>query len=786
VYRESDALSTVTLPTGWNWFPNSPRTAGSGRKSGFAYKKVSGDAAAVQFSSSNSASQKDLDVVEVSGIDPTDFLGPTGENYPQVYNVSELTTGSTGDLPMADMYVIGHICLGNDSDGGLGVDSGFSIVNPGDYLTVVVDKIPGNEAPLNPLVDWADITSAYGMIVSLKGVTVAPVSQPVASETIFTPLGGIVSPARQIQQPPEPDIILRGYPTPEVIKAIEAGNTEVTRRIEIYQHDAETVWEPDDEGIERLVEGNISIDYTRDERRSMDLTLDNTDNLLRPNPDDGFWYDKIIKGYRGVRFSPNITVPPSVVIVEESSANQAFELRSILWRMGFTDVTVNTSVTKFEDVKDYDIIASFRKTGATTKATLLNTAFAAGYKVLTFGYGSDNTHFPFIGTAAASASQTWAVNNPPYDTPAAGGWSNESYGSSTGRMITALAGPARAVATALSGATTHYTVIITENDNHGRWLHWQPDQVGTQGKILLKNAMTWLRDFRPYKMWEYKVGEFLVENINEDYFPGLTHVSGRDYTAKCMNSLIPKTLSFAAGTRLDTLVTALAANSGITKMEVPKVPDKLESRLDVEFGTERWRVMRDACEQMNYELFFNHNGVLIMRPYLDPTTSPISWTFKTGKQGNLVTYSRSTNDSRVKNHVIVLGGLSSDKDVLPAWGEAKNTESSSPTRIGRLGDRTRVRNAPWLKKDLKCRQMAQRILKIAALETYEISYSSYVYPWMEAGEIVKFLDPDREDTEPVRFLQDTISLPMGLGPMSATGKRVTYVDDTENPIEEVA
>ena len=782
-----DGSVTITLPTGFFWHPGSPRIPGSGRQGGFVYKQITaGGTSSGNFGTVEGVSDNwNLDLVEVSGLDAANLLGPYNEHWPQESNVMSLSVGSTGELPMADMYVMAAINLGSDSDGSLTVDSGFNIVNAGDFFTIVGDKIVTEDSALNPLFGWADDTSAFGQIVTFRGIVETPEDPDVVAaagtETIFAPLGGIEFPGRLIQTPPDPDIVLKGYPTASVIKAIEAGNTAVTRRIEIFESDAETIWTPDDEEVERLVEGSVTIDYTRDERRAMDLTLDNADNLLRPNPDDGFWYDKIIKCYRGVRFTQTLE-PPSVVIVEESTANEAFELRAILWRMGYTDVDVDTSVTSFNQVKEYDIIASYRKTGATTKSALLKEAYSAGRKILSFGFDSDNTHFPFIATAAASASQTWAVNAPSYDTPVSGGWTNESYGTATGRMVTALAAPARAVATALSGATTHYTVIITENENHGRWVHWQPNQVGTQGKILLEKAMEWLEDRRPYKMWEYNVGEFVVENISEDFFPGLTRVSGRDYTAMGMKSIFEQSASFVAGTRLDQFVRAIAANFGVTKMRIPNVPDKLEARLDIEAGTERWRVIKDATDMFNYELFFDHTGVLIMRPYLDPTTSPIAWTFKTGKQGNLVSYSRSTNDSRIFNHIIVKGGVSNDKDVLPAFGQARNTERSSPTRIARLGDRAKIIEAPWLKKDQKCRELAQRRLKINALETYEINYSSYVYPWMEAGEIVQFLDPERDETEPTRFLQDTINLPMGLGPMSATGKRVTFVDDTDDPI----
>ena len=57
-------------------------------------------------------------------------------------------------------------------------------------------------------------------------------------------------------------------PPAAAIAAINAGVTVVTRRAAIYGSDADTLWKPPNgDTSSRLVGGQISLDYTRDERR---------------------------------------------------------------------------------------------------------------------------------------------------------------------------------------------------------------------------------------------------------------------------------------------------------------------------------------------------------------------------------------------------------------------------------------------------------------------------------------------------------------------------------------
>lgn len=565
-------------------------------------------------------------------------------------------------------------------------------------------------------------------------------------------------------------------PRSEIITAIQSGVTQVTRRVEIFEKDGETPWDPrgDREVEKRLTGGSISIDYNRGERRTLDVTLDNHDNLLRPNERHGLWYDKILKVYRGIRYDDDPR-PPKICIVEANSFSKAHEMRKILNQLGFNRVDVNLNATSAHEVREYPILVSYMENGVTARPNLLVNAWENGQHIISQGFASTSAAIPLIQTAGALESTATGVEHVPYDTPVNSGWSAESYAAATGRRVTAVASRSLAVAQFVSGSTTHYTGIIKENPSGGKWFHYQPYQFGTEAKRLLNNVLLWQWDYKEYRHWEIQVGEFMIDNILAPHFPNTISVTGRDYWKKLLNSKLEDVTSFEKGTRVRQIIMALAANAGIVNFHVPPFEDVLESRLDFDRGTPRADIIKKASEAHEKEVFFNNRGTLVVRDFIDPSFDPVAWQFETGNEGNLVSFERSMNDSRIYNGVVVTGERNKG---LPYHGEAWNTDPHSPTRVGRIGERPKFISSPFFNSDEHCQRYAERKLKIVALESYEMNFSSFVYPWMEVGEAIRLIDPDRTDDDPTRFLMDTITLPLGLEPMQATGKRVTYVEDT--------
>jgi hypothetical protein len=103
--------------------------------------------------------------------------------------------------------------------------------------------------------------------------------------------------------PPEPSAVAPTYtieaiPTIEIIEAFESDLVRVARWVDIYEADNVTLWRQK----VALTEGSVSVDMSRSERRNFQCTLYD-DGTLGYGPGN-FWYDKVLKPYRGVVF-PN-------------------------------------------------------------------------------------------------------------------------------------------------------------------------------------------------------------------------------------------------------------------------------------------------------------------------------------------------------------------------------------------------------------------------------------------------------------------------------------------------
>jgi hypothetical protein len=567
-------------------------------------------------------------------------------------------------------------------------------------------------------------------------------------------------------------------PLPEVIAAIEADTTRITRRVEIYESDGATLWQG--AGAEpRLVDGSVTVDFTRDERRAVEVTLDNTDGLLKHDPNNGLWYDKIVKAYRGITYDVS-KKQPKILIVQDTLVR----LRADLRNLGFTNVFTNLAPTGVIDFDGYDIIAADAHQGAVSPGilTLLNAAYAAGYEIWTCGNDNDETTIPFITASVTKATDAnWSLNQPGYDTVLASAWNSVTNSSNdAGRLPTAFALSAVGVATMLYNGVLGYTAVINVNGDNTRWFHLQIAEREANVRQLIKNSINWLYGTASTKEYETPVGVFMIDNINEEYFPRQVKITGRDYTKKLLLSKIGNALTFTSGTSIGTIVKNVAANAGIFQTRIDTSNALLTADVSFEKSVSRWEIIHTICEAYQYEVFFDSSGHLVVQPFLDPLTSPTSLTLAAGS--NLITYSKSSNDTRIFNHVTV---ISDNQDQIAAgiliFAEAKNNEPSSPTRIDRLGDRVNDITSSVVANVAQAQALANSMLKIAALESYDLSWGTLVYPWIEAGQILEFEDPRIGVDEPDRFLMDAFTVPMGLEQMTGTAKRVTIVGTGSSP-----
>jgi hypothetical protein len=270
--------------------------------------------------------------------------------------------------------------------------------------------------------------------------------------------------------------------------------------------------------------------------------------------------------------------------------------------------------------------------------------------------------------------------------------------------------------------------------------------------------------------WLHPLGRFMPDQITRPRFPSTMSVSCRDFTKKLVLNSFPATTTFVEGQPVVDVIKAIALNGGVSRFSFAEPANLLPADITFEIGSSRASACEDLATSINHEVFFDAYGSYVLRPFGDPISSPITYAFTTGVTGNLVEYGRSTADSLMFNDVIVYGG--SQENAL-VWGRAQNTDNTTPTSIARIGQRIKppIANA-FVADNATATLIAQSFLSVAALEQYDLTIDSIVIPWLEAGNIVRAELPDATLLDPDRFLLSSFSIPLGLGPMSATAKRV--------------
>lgn len=589
---------------------------------------------------------------------------------------------------------------------------------------------------------------------------------------------------------------MAAQPPKNAYAAIFGASSRITRRIEIYEQDGKTKFLPRslvlpdfDDPMEHAqyliqlyksatfypIDGSVAVSgSSTSNRRTLETTIENLDGYLDPYP-GGFWYDKIIKVFRGVEYD----VPqPKIVIIQDAS-NTASAFKTMLTTFGYTDVSVKTNLRTLAQLRAYDVIVALggnTNIDSVNVTPLLVSLYAEGKGIWTSGDNNTGTHVPLITATQTKGTASPAYRIEPTDANhfVAKGWVAEDESSGTGTLPTAIRAGAVAIAKMTFNSTLSYTGIAEENTLGGRWFHYHDSVFNPEATVLAKRAMDWLDDTRDRTTaWEVQIGEFMIDEISRAHEPSTIKIKGRDYAKKCMLSKFGKATTFKQGQSLEVVVRALASNAGITKMKVATSGHTLGRDFAFEADVARWDAMTQLATAFSQDLYFDHEGYLVMEPFADPAGKTTTFTFKTGTGGgNLVSFEKTSNDTRIYNHIIVTGQAANS---TPIFAEAKNEVAGSPTSIAEIGDRVYRYNSSLITTYEQALSTAKRFLALHALEEFSLSLSSIVVPWLEAADVVDFIDPDPAPGDPTRFLLTEFSIPLDLGPMSATARRVRQV-----------
>lgn len=577
-------------------------------------------------------------------------------------------------------------------------------------------------------------------------------------------------------------------PPDVIIEEIHAGVTRVSARADIYESDGTTLWFTN----APLIGGKVSISGTRDERRTASMTFENVNGVFSSDP-DGFWYDKIIKLYRGVQTA--VTLETSGLLLEDSNSLVTESGDQILlegsgsivngtdWEIQLGEFFIDTiDASHFPHVVE---VAARDRTKVLLKDKFaVSTSFPVNHPIeeiirtiaLNGNVPSDKINLPLTGKSTGRVflfdhgTERWkamrdiaqaynydlffaadgTLTMEPFKDPSNPAVSPAEYRFETGPGTNRIANPG-------------FETPLTGNATRAAGWKYGYQTTGAPTYALEK--------VRPY---------------SEDNSLAITIPAGS-------SAVVPSNSVPVVAGEVWQISYAVRANAPITGSGIVYLRPDFSTVENVplgdpsivygafldtfpEAGVTDWQVVSALVTVPAGKTFMQLAVVALDQgstytAYFDEVqavkVSPLDST-----QGNLAGFSKQTAEARLYNHIVVTGQAS---DQLPVVAQAENTNAASPTRIARIGRRTYFYTSSFIATQTQAQDVANRFLKIHALEQFEVNVEAIAVPYLDANIIVEFMDPMPTSAAPIRFLLSEVEIPLGLEPMRGVAKRVTIV-----------
>lgn len=562
--------------------------------------------------------------------------------------------------------------------------------------------------------------------------------------------------------------------------AILAPLTRLYSRAEFYERDGRTPFKPND--MTRVIDGSVSVDMTRDERRAFDLTLENYDDALDIRKTN-IWYNKIVKIFKGVYVSDITGDDIRIAVTGNSGTALTKKLinstRQLMMNTGADLVRAFGRDITMEDIEDFNILVSATGTTYPSNISLLKSFMDSGRDVITIS--TQTNGLPLITASVAEDAQADVLVMPTGtgDAPGAFGWDFWQYDLIANQMKPTGLAPGVEVTARRADGTPAVMFMRSKVNSEGSWTHIHMDPPRTEAEIseadefiqLLRVIISSVKSDLTPAFWETQIGEFEIDTIKTQSFPRTMQLSGRDRVKTCMGSKLEAATAYKKGSKIPDIIRSLASNAGITKFRFEPMNKTLAAQVNYDLGTSRWEVMKAFAESITCELYFDGQGYLVLKPQEDVAKKTVHETFTTGETGNIVEFSKTSDDSEMFN-VIIVSSESTGDDTPPIIAVAKNTNTNSATSITQVGQRAKLITSSVIKKKADAQKLADTTLKVSGLHSYSIDISTLQFFWLEAGMVIQFNDPYALTTEPSRFLLSSFSIPLGLGTMSMNAKRL--------------
>lgn len=269
----------------------------------------------------------------------------------------------------------------------------------------------------------------------------------------------------------------------------------------------------------------------------------------------------------------------------------------------------------------------------------------------------------------------------------------------------------------------------------------------------------------------FRIDSSDVEDIGTDF--GI-RCTGLDRSARIHDARFEAPATLAAGTNYGELIEAVAI-AGYPSV-ITDFHDTTETapQLSVESSDSRWEFCQNAAKAIGMELFFNGDGILILKPVTQIGEGIAIWTIAEGLNGVLINTSRRWTREGAFNRVIATGENLGDEGTPPVRGVATDDNPMSPTYYeGSFGKVPRFFVSEFITTEEQAISAAESILAKELGTTQQVNFGSIVNPALVPGNIVRIAREKIGLDE--NHIIDTLQIPLSAEGIMTGTTRATQV-----------
>lgn len=279
------------------------------------------------------------------------------------------------------------------------------------------------------------------------------------------------------------------------------------------------------------------------------------------------------------------------------------------------------------------------------------------------------------------------------------------------------------------------------------------------------------------------VGTFMVDKAEALVERGMSTVviSGSDLWKKFSKSQFGVPTSYADGVSLNTVISDLAADAGVTLLNLDPLNGRtsssnaLQTTYRFEADETRGDALLKICNNYGIEVFFDPMGVLVTKDFQDPYSRPTVWDYD--EEDTLTFFLRSTtNDDRLYNHTVVTGTGKASDPTAPAiyTAELKDTDPTSPTNITLIGDRVFRYESAVLASQESVNKSVASIFYRHFLLSQKVDVEAICNPALEGNDVVHVAETKYTGIDN-RYLISNLSVPLVTSKQKLSMSRVLNI-----------